>query len=92
MFISAIIICLPHRLILRKISKTGMTNLVIRFYDGFNLIIIGLLGMVSLIVTLAMVFQWDFKNIKLPVSGLVVYGAAWAFRTLKLIRVLEGDR
>ena len=75
-----------HLVMIQNIFKTTSTKLVSRFYGGFNLVIAGILGMVSLVVLCVVIFQGDVSDIKLPVSALLVYGLAWVYQAASLIR------
>ena len=80
MLISGGIIFCAHWLIIKNINKDVQTFLVARVYNGFNLVVIGLLGMAALIAFFILLFKSGKTDIKLPVSGLIVYGIAWLFR------------
>jgi hypothetical protein len=75
-----------HTLAIHKAFKTDQVRIVPRFYAGFNLLVVGLVGMVCFIAVVLILINDKFENTKIPLSGLVVYGVAWIFRTLEFVR------
>ena len=75
-----------HLVMIQNVFKTSSTQLVSRFYTGFNLVIVGILGMVSLMILCIIIFQGDVSDVKLPVSAILVYGLAWVYQTASMLR------
>jgi hypothetical protein len=81
LLLSSGILYLIHTVLIQRLSNTREFPLTARIYTGFNLIIVGLLGMISFVITVTLLFDKGLKSIKLPLACLVVYMMAWAFQT-----------
>ena len=75
-----------HLVMIQNVFKNTSTQLVSRFYTGFNLVIVGILGTLSLIVFCIIIFQGDVSEIKLPVSAILVYGLAWVYQAASMLK------
>jgi hypothetical protein len=82
MFISCGIIYIVHYIIIPKLTNTHEFPLTARIYTGFNLIIVGLVGMISFVVTVTMLINKGMKKAELPLAVFVVYAIAWVVQTL----------
>jgi len=75
--IGSLIIYSIHFYIIKRLFNTSQTYFVSRFYNGFNLVIVGLIGMTSLIITMTSLLKGKFSDIHLPISAMIFYGIAW---------------
>lgn len=80
-----------HVVIIDKRTNTHNFPAVARIYNGFNLVITGLVAMGALIATLVLLFQEHSPP--LVIRGalvlLLVYGAAWAAQAAFLLKRVE---
>ncbi|MCP5045771.1 MAG: hypothetical protein GY940_01265, partial [bacterium] len=60
-----------------------------RVYNGFNMIIIGVIAIIGLTLTMMTLFESGFNKIILPLGLLLVYGSAWAYETKTFCEPLE---
>ena len=81
-FISCGIIYIVHYIIIPKLTNTHEFPLTARIYTGFNLIIVGLVGMVSFVITVTMLIDKGLKKAQLPLAVFVVYAIAWVIQTI----------
>jgi hypothetical protein len=89
LILSGAAIYIIHTLVIHKKFKSDAVQIVPRFYAGFNVLIVGLIGMAGLIAAVLILITDEIDNIKIPLSGLVVYGAAWVFQALEFARGAE---
>jgi hypothetical protein len=82
MFISCGIIYIVHYIIIPKLTNTNEFPLTARIYTGFNLIIVGLVGMISFVITVTMLIDKGLKKAELPLAIFVVYAIAWVIQTI----------
>ena len=82
MFISCGIIYIVHYIIIPKLTNTHEFPLTARIYTGFNLIIVGLVGMISFVITVTMLIDKGLKKAELPLAVFVVYAIAWVVQTI----------
>jgi hypothetical protein len=81
------ILYILHWLLIKKIINQTYGCPVSRFFTGFNLIVVGLICMVALLATCIIILKGNIPNIKLPASGLVVYGIAWYLQMTFFLRI-----
>ena len=81
-FISCGIIYTVHYIIIPKLTNTREFPLTARIYTGFNLIIVGLVGMISFVITVILLIDKGLKGGELPLTIFVVYAVAWVVQTL----------
>lgn len=81
-FISCGLLYIVHYIIIPKLTNTLEFPLTARIYTGFNLIIVGLVGMISFVFTVTTLIDRGWEKIDLPVAIFVVYTMAWAVQTL----------
>jgi len=81
-FLSCCIIYVVHHVLIQKWTNTIEFPQTARIYTGFNLIIVGLVGMISFAFTTATLLDKGIKNIETPLSFFVVYAIAWVFQTI----------
>jgi hypothetical protein len=81
-FISCGILYVIHYIIIPKLTNTHKFPLTARIYTGFNLIIVGLVGMTSFVITVAMLIDKGLKESEMPLAIFVVYAIAWVVQTL----------
>jgi hypothetical protein len=81
-FISCGLIYIVHYIIIPKLTNTREFPLTARIYTGFNLIIVGLVGMISFVITVTMLIGKGLKNGELPLAIFIVYAIAWVVQTL----------
>jgi hypothetical protein len=81
-FISCGLIYIIHYIIIPKLTNTREFPLTMRIYTGFNLIIVGLVGMISFVITVTSLIGKSLQEIKLPLAIFVVYAIAWVVQTL----------
>jgi hypothetical protein len=81
-FISSGLIYILHHFFIPRLTNTREFPLTERIYTGFNLIIVGLVGMISFVITAAFLFDNFLKNGELPLSIFIVYTIAWVVQTL----------
>lgn len=82
LLISSTIIYVIHYILIQKLTNTIRYPLTARVYTGLNLIIVGLVGMISFTISLAILIDKGFSDIKFPLSCFVVYTIAWVFQTI----------
>ena len=81
-FISCGLIYIIHHIIIPKLTNTREFPLTARIYTGFNLIIVGLVGMISFVITVTMLIDKGLKETRLLLAIFVVYAIAWVIQTL----------
>lgn len=81
LLVSCGIIYLSHYLLIRKLTNTAAFPITARIYAAFNLVIVGLVGMISFAVTVTIFFEKGFKGLELPLACFIVYAIAWAVQT-----------
>jgi uncharacterized membrane protein YuzA (DUF378 family) len=81
-FISCGLLYIVHYIIIPKLTNTLEFPLTARVYTGFNLIIVGLIGMISFVITVTILIDKGLKNSELPLAIFVVYAIAWVVQTL----------
>lgn len=81
-FISCGLIYIVHYIIIPKLTNTHEFPLMARIYTGFNLIIVGLVGMISFVITVTMLIDKGLKKAELPLGVFVVYAIAWVVQTI----------
>jgi hypothetical protein len=81
-FISCGLIYIIHYIIIPKLTNTREFPLTMRIYTGFNLIIVGLVGMTSFVITITSLIDKGLKEARLPLAVFVVYAIAWVVQTL----------
>lgn len=81
-FISCGLIYIIHYIIIPKLTNTHEFPLTARIYTGFNLIIVGLVGMISFVVTATILIDKGLKKAELPLAVFVVYAIAWVVQTI----------
>ncbi len=77
--IGSSIIYTIHIFIINKIFNNTQTYFVSRFYNGFNFVLVGLIGMTGIIVTTTLLVKGKFVDLQLPISALIIYGTAWVW-------------
>ena len=82
LLISSGILYVVHSILIQRLSNTRAFPLTARIYAGFNLIMVGLLGMVSFVITVTLLIDKGQESIKLPLAWVVVYAIAWVYQTL----------
>jgi hypothetical protein len=80
-----------HAFIIDKRTNTLQFPAVARLYNGFNLVMTGLVAMTAVIVTLVMVFAEHTPAIAIrgALALLLVYGGAWAAQAAFLFKRVE---
>jgi len=81
-FISCGLLYVVHYIIIPKLTNTREFPLTARIYTGFNLIIVGLVGMISFVITVVLLIEQGLKKAELPLAVFVVYAIAWVVQTL----------
>ena len=80
-----------HAFIIDKRTNTLQFPAVARIYNGFNLVMTGLVAMAAVVATLVMLFQKHTPTIAIrgALVLLLVYGAAWAAQAAFLFKRVE---
>ncbi|UCH92501.1 MAG: hypothetical protein JSV88_19695 [Candidatus Aminicenantes bacterium] len=86
--VSCGILYVVHGFLILKLTNTGKFPLTARIYTAFNLIIVGLVGMISFVITFTTLIAKDLEQIELPLVCFVLYGIAWVFQTLLFCKPL----
>jgi hypothetical protein len=81
LFVSGGVIYAAQAVLIHKYTNTLEYPLTARAYTGFNVIITGLVAMVTFIITLTTLFDRGFRGIELPLVCFIVYTIAWGFQT-----------
>lgn len=81
-FISSGLLYIGHYIVIPKLTNTREFPLTARIYTAFNLIIVGLVGMISFVLTVTMLIDKGLEKIETPLAVFVVYAAAWVVQTL----------
>ena len=81
-FISCGLLYIVYHIIIPKLTNTLEFPLTARIYTGFNLIIVGLVGMISFVITVTMLIDKGLKKSELPLAIFVVYAIASVVQTL----------
>jgi len=81
LLVSSVIIYLTHCILIHKLTNTADFPLTARIYTGLNLVIVGLVGMISFVITLVTLFEKGFEKIELPLVCFIVYAVAWVLQT-----------
>lgn len=80
-----------HAIIIDKRTNTHQFPAVARIYNGFNLVMTGLVAMAAVIATLVLLFQ-EFTPVMVirgALALLLVYGGAWASQAAFLLKRAE---
>lgn len=80
-----------HAVIIDKRTNTHQFPAVARIYNGFNLVMTGLVAMAAVVATLVLLFQeyTPAMVIRGALALLLVYGAAWAAQAAFLLKRIE---
>lgn len=81
-FISCGLIYIVHYIIIPRLTNTREFPLTARIYTGFNLIIVGLVGMISFVIIVTLLIDKGLKKGELPLAIFIVYAIAWVVQTL----------
>jgi len=82
LFISSGILFIIQFLLIQKLTNTAIFPLTARVYNGFNMIIVGLVTMVSFMISLTLLISDGLKNIHLPLTIFIVYSIAMVIQTI----------
>lgn len=85
-FLSGGVIYAIHGMLIHKLTNTVEFPQASRIYTGFNLVIVGLVGMVSFAAASAILFGEGTRNIKEPLAIFIVYIIAWVFQTISFCK------
>lgn len=86
LILSGAVVYAVHTLLIQRRFQGDAVRVVPRFYTGFNVLVVGLIGMVCLTACILLLINDEIRNIKIPAAGLAVYGTSWVFRTLEFMR------
>ncbi|MCP5049817.1 MAG: hypothetical protein GY940_21795 [bacterium] len=91
LLVSGAVVFLAHMRLIDRMTNTLDFPLVERAYNGFNLIITGLVTIIAFTATMVTLFSSGFRGIELQLIAFLVYGAAWGFETSSFCKPLMQD-